>query len=147
MVAHHCLFALSKEGGRLNVRVEDANARPPAAAREIDIRGDTILPPVLNILKPTEITTVKELWQVAGSEKLWFDKINGQVDFDKERLLLFAWKGSSGDKFWFTVSEPKGARLVTFHRWHGEEDDEHQQVRLFAVDKTADWAFKEDKNP
>ncbi|MCX7666494.1 MAG: hypothetical protein N2112_13220 [Gemmataceae bacterium] len=55
------------------------------------------------------------------------------VDFKKERLVLFAWSGSGQDK----ITYAGDAKMVTFTVNYGLTRDLREHVKLFAVPKDA----------
>jgi len=120
--------------------------RPPRA-RSISA-ATRIIPPAVNIPEAHEITTVKDLWQGSPAATRC-----GLTDQQPSRLRQGAaaalrWNGSSGDKFSFTNERnPKGARLVTFHRGRGMGRRQSQHVRLFAVDKRPTGCSMRTRNP
>jgi hypothetical protein len=56
------------------------------------------------------------------------------VDFKKERLVLFTWSGSGQDK----ITYKGDAKLVTFTVNYGLTRDLREHVKLFAVPKDAE---------
>jgi hypothetical protein len=52
-----------------------------------------------------------------------------QVDFRKERLLLFSWAGSSGDRLLLRGRQEE----IAFEYSRGDTEDLHLHARLFAV--------------
>jgi hypothetical protein len=80
---------------------------------------------------PTEIKTADEL---AKSEALKdaADEIKKQVDFAKEKLVFFAWRGSGQDKI---APDEKAAGTFTYTR--GLTRDLRMHTKLFVVPKDA----------
>lgn len=65
------------------------------------------------------------------------DAIKKQVDFAKEKVVVFAWSGSGGDKL-VPGTSPTAARLsVIFTYTAGATDDVKQHAFVFAVPKGA----------
>jgi hypothetical protein len=66
------------------------------------------------------------------------DEIKKQVDFDKEKLVAFAWGGSGQDKLAADLKtvDKKATALFTYTR--GFTRDLRRHVRLYAVPKDAE---------
>lgn len=81
--------------------------------------------------EPSEIKTADEL---AKSEALKdaADAIKKQVNFEKEKLVFFAWGGSGGDKI---AADEKTAG--TFNLTRGLTRDFRMHTKLFVVPKDA----------
>jgi len=62
-------------------------------------------------------------------------KIAAEVDFSKDYLLVFAWKGSGKDKLDFDVKAEKAEMHVTFKYFPGATADLRQHRHLFVVQK------------
>jgi hypothetical protein len=120
----------------LGARAGEAGKKDPAAVREIDLkgyRGDA----KGDVRKPTAITSAEELAK-AFPDKEWQERIAKQVDFGKEKLLLFRWAGSGGDRI--SPAAGKGDKApVVFHYRAGLTDDLRRHFRLFAIPKDATW--------
>lgn len=87
--------------------------------------------------EPTVITSADELAKcpVCGGEA---EAIGKQVDFDKEKLLVFAWSGSGQDKVAVTGETKDGKTTVTPTFTAGRTRDFRPHVKLFVVPKDAD---------
>jgi hypothetical protein len=66
------------------------------------------------------------------------DELKKKVDFDKEKLLLFTWQGSGGDKLAGALATADKKTLATFTYTPGLTRDLRQHVKLFAVPKDAE---------
>lgn len=86
--------------------------------------------------KPVEIKTAEEL---AKSELFkdndGRDEIKKQVDFSKEKLVVFVWSGSGGDKISGALVKRGGTALFTYKA--GLTDDLRHHGHVFAVPKDA----------
>ncbi|VTR90855.1 unnamed protein product [Gemmata massiliana] len=86
--------------------------------------------------KPSEIKSAKEL-----ADSLLFadaarrDAIKKQVDFEKEKIVVFAWSGSGQDKLTATMS--KDGKTAEFTLKTGLTDDLRRHALVFAVPKDA----------
>ncbi|MBP3958159.1 hypothetical protein J8F10_23160 [Gemmata sp. G18] len=87
--------------------------------------------------EPTEIKTADDLAK-SPVLKDAADDVKKSVDFSKEKLLVFAWAGSGGDKVALTgdTKDGKTALAVTYTR--GLTRDLRQHVKLFVVPKDAE---------
>lgn len=85
---------------------------------------------------PAVVTSAEELTKcpVCGGEA---DAIKKQVDFSKEKLLVFAWSGSGQDKVNVTGETKDGKTTVTTTYTPGKTRDLRQHVKLFVVPKDA----------
>ena len=85
--------------------------------------------------RPNMPTEVKSAEDLAKNESLKgaADEIKKQVNFDKEKLVFFAWGGSGGDKITADEKTPG-----TFVLKRGLTRDFRMHVMLFAVPKDAE---------
>ncbi len=81
--------------------------------------------------EPTEIKTTDELTKSAALKDA-ADEIKKQVNFEKEKLVFFAWGGSGGDKI-----TPDEKTVGTFTLTRGLTRDLRMHMRLFVVPKDA----------
>jgi hypothetical protein len=87
---------------------------------------------------PKKITSEDEL-AIAIDAKEWQERIAKQVDFSKEYLLLFMWRGSGQDKLSSKVAEEKKKPVVIFEFSPGVTQDCHFHASLFAVSRDVNW--------
>jgi hypothetical protein len=89
-----------------------------------------------SVPKPVEIKTAEEL---AKSELFkdndGRDAIKKQVDFSKEKLVVFVWGGSGGDKLAGALIKRGGTAQFTYTA--GVTDDLRYHGHVFAVPKDA----------
>jgi hypothetical protein len=115
---------------------EESNRKDKdAVVREIDLQGFT-RPRTRGVAsKPTRITNAEELAKAfPDSDEEWACRIAGQVDFETEELLFFAWTGSATDRLSFKVEQTRKGPVVVFRYEQGRgEDMPHPRFRLFAV--------------
>jgi hypothetical protein len=108
-----------------------------AAVREIDVKGLKL--PIArdgDVNKPTTITSAEELAKAVPDEEAQA-KIKKEVDFGKQKILLFSWAGSGGDKLSFATVEGKNEIVFTIKR--GLTRDLRPHVHLFVLPKDAAW--------
>lgn len=86
--------------------------------------------------KPTVIKTAEELHKVFG------EKTELKIDFEKEYLLVFRWAGSGQDKLTGSVVEEKAATVALFDYQRGLTRDLRQHAKLFAIAKKVEWRIK-----
>ena len=113
-----------------------------AIVREIDLKGFTRTRTTGVATKPTRITNIEELAKAfPDTDKEWLDRIARQVDFDKEELLFFAWKGSATDMLSFKIDQTRQGPVAVFSYKQGFGDDvPRPQLRLYAI--TRNWRIE-----
>jgi hypothetical protein len=114
-----------------------ASAAPAAddkpAVREVPLKDLKFkFPDKADVNSPAVITSADDLAK-SPVLKDSADAIGKQVDFAKEKLVLFTWRGSGQDSV--TPAADKKAAVFTYQR--GLTRDLRQHVRLFAVPKDA----------
>jgi len=82
---------------------------------------------------PTEIKTADELAKSALKDSA--DAIKKNVDFAKEKVVVFMWQGSGGDRITGTVA--KDGKSATFAHAFGLTFDLRQHTKVFVVPKDA----------
>jgi hypothetical protein len=107
------------------------------AVREIPTNGLKLkLPEGGKPTAPAEIKSAEDLVKspvVAGVA----DQIKKQVDFSKEKLVVFAWGGSGGDRLSADLKTDGGKATVVFTHRGGLTLDFHEHYRLYVVPKDA----------
>jgi hypothetical protein len=78
-----------------------------------------------------------------------FDKdaleaLTKNVDFKKQFVLIFAWRGSGGDKLDYTVAE-SFPEQITFSHKAGLTDDLRSHVHVFALRNNVKWSIRDKK--
>jgi hypothetical protein len=115
-----------------------ADKPPPIKEISIKERPDV---PKASADKPVVITTEDQLKDTFKDEDVR-DQIKKNVDFKNEQLLVFAWKGSGGDKIKFTVDETRAGFNVNFTFKQGQTDDLRSHLQMFVLPKDATWKVK-----
>lgn len=106
--------------------------------KEIDVSGFKIERPRGKVDQPTIITSIDELTKaVANTEAR--DRIKRDADFATQKVLLFSWSGSGGDKLSTTIETGDKGPEVVFHFQRGLTKDLRRHVRVFAISKMAPW--------
>lgn len=78
-------------------------------------------------MKPLQIRNKEELKEYLAPGQIGnFD----QVNFDRQQVLIFAWRGSGQDKLSYTVESPKD---VKFSLQRGRTRDLRSHVKIYAV--------------
>lgn len=101
-------------------------------ARELEIKGVKSAGKASGKLKPTRITSAKEL-EEAIPDKDTRDAISKKVDLKKEYVLLFAWAGSGGDRLSFEVKKGDKGEEAVFTMKRGLTRDLRRHVKLYAI--------------
>ena len=65
-----------------------------------------------------------------------------QIDFDKQKLLVFVWSGSGQDKLAVTAASKDGKTALAVEHTPGRTRDLRQHVKLFAVPRDAELPAK-----
>ncbi len=101
--------------------------------REIDIKGVKLGMSRGKVTEPTVIANAEDLAKspILGAIE---EKVKKEVDFTKEKLVLFAWAGSGGDKLSAALKD----KTVTFTHTPGLTRDLRAHAHLFAVPKDAE---------
>ena len=63
------------------------------------------------------------------------------VDFKKQFVLIFAWRGSGGDQLNYTVAE-SFPEQITFSRQFGRTRDLRPHAKVFALRSNVKWSVK-----
>ena len=63
------------------------------------------------------------------------------VDFKKQVVLVFAWRGSGGDQLNYTVAE-SFPEQITFSRQFGRTRDLRPHAKVFALRSNVKWSVK-----
>jgi hypothetical protein len=121
------------------VLVATADDKDKPAVRTLDLKGvKLVLPERLTEPKPVEIKSAEELAKAKEfADAAGRDAVKKQIDFAKEKLVVFAWAGSGGDKLSPDLATEGTAAKATFGYRAGETDDFVRHSRVFAVPKDA----------
>lgn len=84
--------------------------------------------------EPVAITSAEELARNPVLKDA-ADELQKLVNFEKEKLLLFAWQGSGQDKVTLSIGSEGGRSFVYGEYIRGFTRDLRQHLRLFAVPK------------
>jgi hypothetical protein len=85
-----------------------------------------------NVTKPQVIASAADLEKAIPNA----DEVKKQVDFSKEKLLLFAWSGGSSNQLRGKLTDD--GKRVNFTFIPGRVRDPQRHVHLFAVPKDAE---------
>jgi hypothetical protein len=66
-------------------------------------------------------------------------RLKKEVDFAKEKLVFFAWSGSSGDQLFWKAEEGKKGPEIVFSYKRGLTDDVRPHFRLIGIPKGMAW--------
>jgi hypothetical protein len=124
-----------------NLLVQEAPKKPEQVIREIGLRSPNGLENT-GARNPTKITSAKELAKIFPDQ----NQLVKTVDFSKEQVLIFAWKGSSGDRLSCKVEKSKNGRpVVVFLYSVGLQEDLRTHFRCFVIAKNATWRVEDQK--
>jgi hypothetical protein len=114
----------------------------PAAARELEVAADDFQRPKETRPKLVVIGSVDDMAKATVfRDDDGREAVAKQVDFAKEKVVLFVWKGSNSDTIRDWRFTPAVITFV-FKAARGA-DDRHMRVRAFAVPKDAVVEFGE----
>jgi hypothetical protein len=85
--------------------------------------------------EPTAIASADDLAKnaVVGTAA---EEIKKQIDFEKQKLLVFAWSGSGGDRITASIGADSDGKSIVFAEYlPGKTRDLRQHVKLYAVPK------------
>lgn len=90
--------------------------------------------------KATEPTTIASAEDLAKNEVVGkaADELKKQVDFAKEKLVVFAWGGSGGDKLATDLKTADKKQTAVFTLTRGLTRDFRQHFHLYVVPKDAE---------
>jgi hypothetical protein len=89
--------------------------------------------------KPIVLKTVEEAGEHFPEEEL--AKLDKQVDFDKQIVLLFAWRGSGQDRLEYIVDKSYPEQ-ISFTIKPGRTRDLRPHVKIFALRDNVSWSVK-----
>lgn len=112
------------------------SAGDAAKVREIDTSKLKIDFEKGRVNKPKLIASVEELDKAIPDA----DAVKKKVDFTKEKLLLFAWGGSGGDKLTARITDDGKTAVFTYKG--GLTRDFRRHVHLFVLPKNADFKLE-----
>lgn len=107
-----------------------------------DVSGVTPQPTVFNVSKasaPLAVSSEKEAAEHFAKDEL--AKLAKEVDFTKQVVLVFAWRGSGGDKLDYAVAE-SSPEQVFFTLTRGRTRDLREHVRIYVLRSNVKWSVK-----
>lgn len=108
--------------------------------RQID--GLTTKPAVFGLAKhpqPIVLHSIKEAAEHFSEAEI--AKLKAQVNFDKQILLIFAWRGSGQDKIGSTIAE-SFPEQITFAYTRGRTRDLRPHVLIYALRSNVTWTAR-----
>ena len=89
--------------------------------------------------KPIVLKSSEDGIKYFGKEAL--TKISKAVDFDKQIVLVFAWKGSGGDLFQYLIKESNPEQIVFSYK-PGLTRDLRSHVKVYVLRSNVTWTVK-----
>lgn len=89
--------------------------------------------------EPVKITTADELAKHFGKEAA--AKVSEKVDLKEQFVLVFAWRGSGGDKMEVAIAE-SFPEQVSFRVRPGRTRDLRPHVKVYALRANVKWSAK-----
>ena len=113
--------------------------KPNQEVRALDLKGVRVVAAQdFGEPKPTEVRTADDLAKSGlFADAAGRDAIKKQVDFEKEKLVVFAWSGSGRDRLTPELKTADKKSVAVFAYKVGETDDLRRHALAFAVPKDA----------
>ncbi|MDA7977903.1 MAG: hypothetical protein MPJ50_03930 [Pirellulales bacterium] len=89
--------------------------------------------------KPLVLQSKQDATKYFGEKQL--AKLTDQVDFSKQMVLVFAWRGSGQDKLEYVVMESYPEQIAFSHQ-PGRTRDLRPHVKVFALRSNVKWSCK-----
>ena len=86
--------------------------------------------------KPIVVKSKEEAAKHFGKEAV--SALVGEVDFKKQFVLVFAWRGSGGDRLNYNVAE-SFPEQISFSRQFGRTRDLRSHAKVFALRSNVKW--------
>jgi len=117
-----------------------ADASPPIV--ELSTAGISPQPSVFDAAGATAPLVIKSEQDAAAHfAKEDLPKLAKLVDFSSQVVLIFAWKGSGGDKLTFTIAE-SAPEQVTFTLIRGRTRDLRPHIHIYALRSDVKWSAR-----
>ncbi len=89
--------------------------------------------------KPVVVKSLKNGAKYFGKEAL--AKISKAVDFEKQSVLVFAWKGSGQDRFQYVVKESFPEQIMFSYK-RGRTKDLKSHLKVYVLRSDVKWAVE-----
>ena len=121
-----------------SLAVADDKEKDKPAIKELDTKDMKLVPPQRG--KATEPTTIASAEELAKNQtvKDSADAIKKQVDFEKQKLVVFAWAGSGQDKITPELKTADKKSTAVFAYTRGLTRDLRQHIHLYVVPRDAE---------
>jgi hypothetical protein len=130
-----CALGLLLPLGTLADEPKDKKSDEIPALKELSAKGVKFVENG-KVTAPTVVKSAKELANVMA-DKDEQKRVEKEVNWDKQYLLVFSWGGSGGDKL---SSDVKGKEALFTYK-PGLTRDFRMHMRLYAVRTGVDWKF------
>ena len=104
-----------------------------------DLSAEEAVFKVASRTKPVVLKSLKNGAKYFGKGEL--AKISKAVDFEKQSVLLFAWKGSGQDRLQYVVKESFPEQIVFSHKL-GRTRDLRSHVKVYVLRSDVKWAVE-----
>jgi hypothetical protein len=119
---------------------ESAKKDKDAQVREIDLKGLKLPEAKGMVEKPTVITSEEELKKAVPDEDAQ-KQIKKDVDFSKQKVVMFAWSGSGQDSLTFKEDKTDKGLAVMMTFQPGKTRDLRPHYMVLVVPKDATVSF------
>jgi hypothetical protein len=117
---------------------DDPPPEEKGVAREIKLRGVRLGKAGKDVTRPTKITSKEELVRAIPDKDVQ-KRLNKDVDFSKDVLLLFVWTASAEDSLEPKEEKKEDRSEVIFTYIAGRNPEKTRHVRLFKLPKDIKW--------
>jgi hypothetical protein len=115
------------------------HAADPVVVRQLDLVGlRADVPRNSEVGSPLVIADEAALRRIFLDEKIR-DRLLKAVDFKKDQLVFFGWRGPSDDDLAVHVLDRKQPPIVAFEYVRGRSNQPRGQFKLFALPRDIDW--------
>ena len=117
----------------------EPDAKLPPIKKLTDVKPKRSVFRVAKRGKPLVIRTTKEAAEHFAKDDL--AQLTKQVDFKQQFVLLFAWRGSGGDRLKYDVAE-SFPEQVMFHLKPGRTRDLRSHIHVYVLRSNVKWKVK-----
>lgn len=114
-----------------------AEPETPPAITQLKVRPNPEVFKAAKRNKPLELRSAEDAGKYFSDKAL--AKLEGDVDFDQQFVLVFAWRGSGQDKLTYAVAE-SFPEQIKFTIKPGRTRDLRPHVHVFALRNNVKWS-------
>ncbi len=130
------LFLMAPQTTTTAAAAANPNPFPPFSVVALDVKPKDAVFNGSNLRTPAQISAADELSRYFEADQI--KRITKRVDFKKQYVLLFVWRGSGQDRLRYDYQEVKPG-WVFFTIKQGRTEDYRRHARVFAVQSDVKW--------